>query len=217
MDGGVGHQDRAGLLGLVAAPLVVLADIVPQVLPQNGTVERADGLDVQPGGLLQKGLDGRAVLAHDVEVIPGRPLDPGPVGGQRAEGAEAVGGEEDLLAGLIAHHNLRPVDHGGHDEGQDVPAQGEGIPLLDGDGAGAVVGVVFGQHGEGFGVAHHRHIRVFLQKRARAAGVVGLQVVEDQVVGLPAGELLRHAVQPLRRGPAVHGVQNGGFLVQDDV
>ena len=57
VDGGVGHQHRVLLLRLVAAPLVVLAQVEAQVLPENRAVEGGDGGDVQTGGLLQQGLD----------------------------------------------------------------------------------------------------------------------------------------------------------------
>mgnify|MGYP006922389664 CR=1 FL=1 len=112
-------------------------------------MEGADGGDIQAGGLLQQGLDLGAVLAHNIEIVAGGLLLPTLAGGERAEGAEAVGGEEDLLHALIAHHHLRPVDHGGHDKGEGVTAQGEGVPLLHREGGGGEQGgEELGQHGE---------------------------------------------------------------------
>ena len=104
----------------------------------------ADHGNVQSGELLQRGLHLEAVLAHDIAVIAAGVVQPVPVevqlvvkqiAARGAKGAESVGGEEKLLAGLIGHHDLRPVDHGSHMEVEGMPAQGEGIPLLDGDSA----------------------------------------------------------------------------------
>ena len=217
MDGGIGHQ-HALVLRLVAAPQVILADVVAQILPQHGAVERADGPDIQAGGLLQQGLNLGAVLAHDVEVVAAGLAQPGLVGAEGPELAEAVGGEEDLLVRLIADHHLGPVDHGGHDEGEGVAAQGEDVPLLHSEGAGGpLAGKEPGQHGEGLGVAHQGHLRVLLRQQADAAGVVGLQMLDDQVVGRPAPQLRLQLLQPLLRRPAVHGVHDGHLLVEDDV
>ena len=79
------------------------------------------------------------------------------------------------------------MDHGGHDEGQGVGTQAQGVPLLDGEGAGGVVaGEELGEHLEGLGVAHQDHVRVLLRREADVPGVVGLQVLDDEVVRLPA-------------------------------
>ena len=88
-------------------------------------MERADGLDVQRSGLFQQSLHLRAVLAHDVQVVAAGLA--GPVGllvelCHRAEAAKAVGGEEDFFGGLIAHHDLGPVDHRCEHESQGVSA-----------------------------------------------------------------------------------------------
>ena len=218
MDGGVGQEDGLRLFGLVAAPEVVFAQVMTQIFPQDGAVEGADGPNIQTGGLLQQGLDLDAVLAHDVEVVPGRLGVPALPAAEGPEGAEAVGGEEKLLAGFIAHHDLRPVDHGRHDESEGVAAQGEGVPLLHGDGpVGPAAGEVFGQHGEGLGVAYHLHLREFLQQKPDAARVIRLQVLNHQIVGAAALELGVHILQPPVRRPAVHGVHDGNLFVQDQV
>ena len=180
-------------------------------------MEGGDGGDVQTGGFLQQGLDLGAVLAHDVEVVAARLLDPGAVLGDGPEGAEAVGGEQDLLRALIADHDLRPVDHGGHDEGQAMPAQGEGVPLLDSSGGIGAGGVELGQHLDGLGAGHQLHVRVPLRQGADAPGVVRLQVLDHQVVGLPPGQGGLQLLQPLPGPPLVHGVHHGHLLVQDHI
>ena len=53
----------------------------------------------------------------------------------RAEAAKAVGGEEDFFGGLIAHHDLGPVDHGCEHESQGVSAQRKALAVLHDDAA----------------------------------------------------------------------------------
>ena len=46
-------------------------------------------------------------------------------------GAEGVGAEQGFLRGIIGHHDLRPVDHRGHDEGEGMPAGRERVHFLN--------------------------------------------------------------------------------------
>ena len=138
VDGGAGHQDLLRLLGPVAGPQIVVVQVFAEVAGEDRAVQRADGGDVQRSGLFQQGLHLRAVLAHDVQVVAAGLA--GPVGllvelCHSAEAAEAVGGEEDLLGGLIAHHDLGPVDHRRKDEGEGVCAQREALAVLHDDTA----------------------------------------------------------------------------------
>ena len=99
-----------------------------------------------------------------------------------------------------------------------MAAQGEGVPLLHREGGGGEQGgEELGQHGEGLGVAHQDHIRVLLRQQADAAGVIGLQMLDDQIVGGPALQLRLQVLQPLGGGAAVHGVHDGHLVVQDQV
>ena len=187
-------------------------------LRQDRPVEGADGGNVQPRRLLEDGLDLGAVLAHDVEVVAPGLAVPVLLRVQGAELAEGVRAEEDLLRALIAHHDLRPVDHGGGDEVQHVAAQGELVPLLHREGGGEVQPrKVLPKEREGLGSAHEFYFRPALHHRLNAGGVVGLDVVDDEVVRLPAGQGGVQIVQELRALVVVHGVQDGHLLVQDHV
>ena len=217
VEAGVGDEDALALHA-VAAPGLVEVQHVGDGLRQDGAVEGADGGNVQPGGLLENGLDLGAVLAHDVEVVAPGLAVPVLLRVQGAELAEGVRAEEDLLRALIAHHDLRPVDHGGGDEVEHVAAQGELVPLLHREGGGEVQPrEVLGKEREGLGPAHEFHLRPALHHRLNAGGVVRLDVVDDEVVRLPAREGGFQVFQVLRALVVVHGVQDGHLLVQDHV
>ena len=223
-----GVADGHGLvLGLVAAPQVVLAQQVAQIAAPHRPVQGADGLNVQPRELFQGRLDLGAVFAHNVGVVAAGVLQPilvevhlvveqGAV--HRAEGAEGVGGEQDLLALLIADHHLGPVDHGGGVEAQGVLAQLQGVALLDHQGVAVHVEVVeLANHLEGFGVAHNLQVGIVGQQHLNGGAVVGLHVVDDEVIQGLVPQRGPHVLDELQRDGGVHRVQQSGFLVQNDV
>ena len=181
-------------------------------------MEGADGGDVQSGGLFQQGLNLGTVLAHDADVVP--PCLAGPVllHIQCAELAEAVGGEQHLVVGIIGHNDLRPVDHGSGNKGQGVLAQGQGGAFAHHD---STVSVVIAEellhHVEGLGGGHHCCVGVDLQKIGDVGGMVRLHMLYHQVVRLTAGQRVLNIVQPLVGEIAVHRVHNGDLLVQNDV
>ncbi len=217
VDGGVGNE-RPLLLRLVAAPQVVLADIIAQILPQHRAVEGTDGLDIQRGGLLQQSLYLGTVLTHNIQIVPPGLVQPLPLLLQRAELAEAVGGKQNLLAVLIADHHLRPVDHGRHNKMEGMAAQREGIPLLHRDLTACILaGEKLGEHGKGLGVAHQRHVRIFLRQQADASGVVRLHVLDHQIIRLASGQGLLHIPHPGHRPAAVHRVHHRHLLVQNHI
>ena len=218
MDGGVGHQ-HALLLGSIAAPHAVLLQGQRQGVPgQNGAVEGADSLDVQRRRLFQQALDLDAVLAHDVDIVPARLVHPGGIGGGVPEPAETVGGEQGLGGALIGHHHFRPVDHGGHEEAELVRPQLQNVPLLHGEGAPLEAPAGEGrQHGEGLDVAHQGHAGELVRQGGDAAGVVGLHVVDHQVVRGAARQGLVQVRQPFIGPAGVHRVHHGHFLVQNHI
>ena len=47
--------------------------------------------------------------------------------------------------------------------------------------------------------------------------MVGLQMVNHQVIGLAAGEGFGEVVHPLLPFPSIHRIQHRHFLIQDDI
>ena len=224
--GGVGDEHALFLRG-VAAPEQVFLQKIPEVLPPHRAVEGADIGDVQPGGLFQHGLDLGAVFAHDVGVVAAGLVkllahkvalvgkEP-PV--QGAEGAEGVGGEEDLFRLVIGHHHLRPVDHGGHDEAQLMPAHGEAVPLLHlMQPVAEVQGEKLGQHGPDLGVADDLRLRIAQGKGLHRGGVVRLHVGNDQIVQSPSRQRMLQIFKEGGGHRLVHRVKQNRFFVQQQI
>ena len=101
-------------------------------------VQRADVIKLKSGRLFQDCLDLRAVLADDVRVIAAGfvnviceeiDLVVEQMSVERAEGAEGVGREKHFVGQIVGHHDLGPVDHGRHDEGELVLAGAELVTL----------------------------------------------------------------------------------------
>ena len=206
VDGGISDHDRV-VLRRVGAPLVVLVDEPADVLAPHGTVQRADHADVERGGLLEKRLYLRAVLADDVrEVAPrvGQPvvleviLIGKEVAVERAEGAEGVRGEERAGGDVEAHHDLGPVDHRRHDEREGVLAKAHRVALFHEDGAGVDVKgeVVFDHLGDLF-VADDLRVGIAQHGVCQRLGVVGLHVVNDDVVERTAVQGIGHVLKEL--------------------
>ena len=226
VDAGVGDE-HALYLGGVAAPLVVLGEEVAEALPPDKAVQRADVLDVEPGGLAQRGLHLRAVLADDVGVVAAGLVEVlvhevALVGEdaavERAEGAEGVRGEEYLVGLVVGHHDLGPVDHRGHDEGELVAAGGEAVALLDEvQPLGEVGGEEAREHVADLGVADYLRLGVAQGYVLDGGGVVGLHVGDDQVVEFAPSQLVGDVVEEVVGHGLVDRVEEDGLLVQDEV
>ena len=181
-------------------------------------MEGADDGDVQTGGLFQQGLYLRAVLAHDADVVPAGFTGPVFLHIQRAKLAEAIGGEQHLVGCIVGHDDLGPVDHGGGDEGQGMLAEAQSVALAhDNPAVCVVIAEELLHHGEGLGGGHHDGVGIDLQEVGNVGGVIRLHVLNDQIVGLPAGKGVLDVVQPLVGEVPVNGVHNGNLLVQNDV
>ena len=219
VDGGVGDED-ALRLRLVLAPGVVEPEVVPEVLGEDGAVERADRPDLEPRGLLEHRLHLRAVLADDAEVVAAGLARPalGVLDVVGAELAEAVGGEEDLVRIVVGHEHLGPVDHRRRDEVQRVAAEGErGAVAHDGVAAVPVRAVEVLHHRERLGGGDDLRVGERLHERGDVGGVVGLHVLDDQVVRLARAEGLLDVVEPLVAEARVDGVHHGDAFVDDGV
>ena len=219
VDRGVGDEDALGFHA-IGRPGIVLVKIVPQVFGQHGAVEGGDDLDVELGSLFQNSLDLRAVFADDAEVVAACFAVPAlrvfhVVG---AELAEAVSREEDLVLGLIGHDDLGPVDHGSLDEIEGMLAELEGVALFDDNAAVGKVGAEEVQHhGEGLGRADENSLGIDLHKLADVGAVVGLHMLDHQVVRRAAAQCGVKIVQPGCGEVAVYGVHDRDLLVENDV
>ena len=226
VDGGVGQQD-ALLLRLIAAPKLVLLHEAPEVLPPDKAVERADRFHLQRGGLLQHRLHLRAVFAHNVGVVaPGLiqvlGKEIGLVGEeaavQRAESAEGVGGEENAVRAVVAHHDLGPVHHGRHHKVQLMPAGGERVTLLDQlHPRVPVTGEKLREHGLDFGIADDGHFRMPQHQPLQRGGVVRLHMVDHKIVQRPAAQRGVDIFKELLIDGLVRRVEEHRLLVQKQI
>ena len=190
-------------------------------------MQRADVVYLEPGGLAQHGLHLRAVLADDVGVVAAGLVEVlahevALVGEdaavERAEGAEGVGGEEYLVGGVVGHHDLRPVHHRGHDEGEAVAAGAEGVALLDQMYAvGEVGGEEAREHVAYLCVADNFGLGIAQGDVLDGGGVVGLHVGDYQVVELAAAQDVGHVVEEVVRHGLVNRVEEYGLLVEYEI
>ena len=201
----IGDRD-ALVLGLIARPGVIGVEVVAQVLGQHGAVERADDLDVQVGGLLEDGLHKLAELTDDAKVVAASLASPalGILDVVGAKLAKAVGTKEHLVGGLVGEDHLRPVNVGGADKGQAVATQVEHVALFDDHLALGVVGAkVVDHHAEGAHAGHNLGLGIALHKGSDTGGVIGLHVMDDQVVRRTAIEHGLEVAEPLVNKTAV--------------
>ena len=183
-------------------------------------MEGADSADVEAAHLLQRLIDLHAVAAADVDVVAA--AFGGPVVGVGVVGAElheAVSGEHHLVAVVVGHEHLGPVHHRCGDEAQRAAAQREGASVghshrasFEGEGVVELV-----DEGDGFGRGHEGERGIALHHLDDGAGVVGLDVLDDEVVGRAVGQGVGEVVHPLVGASGVDGVHHGHLLVEDDV
>ena len=201
----IGDRD-ALVLGLIARPGVIGVEVVAQVLGQHGAVERADDLNVQVGGLLENGLHELAELTDDAKVVAASLASPalGILDVVGAKLAKAVGTKEHLVGGLVGENHLGPVNVGGADKGQAVAAQIEHIALFDDHFALGEVGAkVVDHHAESTHAGHDLRLGIALHKGGDTGGVIGLHVMDDQVVRRTAIEHGLEVAEPLVNKTAV--------------
>ena len=66
---------------------------------------------------------------------------------------------------------------------QGMGAKAKGVAFFDDEGASGQVEVVeLADKGEGFGVAHKRQVRITQQKLCDIGAVIGLHMVDDQII-----------------------------------
>ena len=88
------------------------------------------------------------------------------------------------------------MDQRGHDKGQLVAAQGQGIPLLHRlEAALHLHGEELLDHGQGLGVADDGGLRVAAQDRSQRGGVIRLHVVDYEIIYFPVPDNLGYVVE----------------------
>ena len=190
-------------------------------------MQRTDAGDVQRGSLFEQGLHLRAVLADNVRIIAPRLVHPAVVkgefvrkeiAGQRAEGAERIGGEERALGDIEGNHGLGPVYHGRHMEGKGMPSRAERIAFGNGNCA-----IVHGraeklrEHDVGFAVAHDFDGGVAQNQLLDAGAVVRLHVVDNEVVEAAPGQRMGEIFVKLAADRTIHRVHQDGLFVQHQI
>ena len=221
---GAVHNDDALVQGFVAAEFVVHVHHAGYLLAPYGSVRAANGLYGQPAEFLQGFLHGHAVLAHDVGVVAhhfvpvffGVHLLVGDAAVQRAEASEAVAGKEDVVGLVEGHHGFRPVHHGREVELQGVPAQRERVAIFHFQRVVANAVVAF-DHVERFVVPHQGDMRKIAPQQPYGAGMVGFHVVDDEVIDGARARYASDFVNEQVAEAAVHRVDNGYFLVLNQV
>ena len=217
VDGGVGDEDAVGLRQ-IAGPDVIQVDVVSQILLQHRSVQRQDLLDLQGRGLLQNRLHLCAVFADDAEVISSRLAGPVFVHVQRAELAESVRGEQDLLRGLVGHHDLRPVNHGREHKVQLMLAQIQHVAVSHFDGlADLDVREVLSDHLESLAVADHGGLGIFLHEGLDRRGVVRFHVLHHQVIRAHAPQRQLDVLQPLIGLSLIDGIHDRDLIIDDRI
>src|SRR5699024_7447850 len=131
---------------------------------------------------------------------------------------EGVRGEEDLIRLVVGHHDLGPVDHGGHDKGELVPAGAEHVALRDDVQPRIQVRVeVVLEHGLDLRVADDGRLRISERDVADGRRVVGLHVRDDKVVQAPATQLVGQVLEEVVADGLVYSVEEDGLFIFNKV
>ena len=96
-------------------------------------------------------------------------------------------------------------------------AGGQGVPLVHQDGPLGVGGVELADHVDGLAVAHDAGLGVAEHQVAQGGSVVGLHVVDEDIVQLPAAEGMLQILHKLGLDRSVHRIEEDSLLVQEQV
>ena len=190
-------------------------------------VQRADVIKLKSGRLFQDCLHLRAVLADDVRVIAagfvnvvGKEIDlvVEQAAVERAEGAEGVGREKHFVGKIIGHHDLGPMHHRSHDEGEFMLAGAELVTLGN--------DVVFKRvrqreelpkHGLDLRVADDGDLGVTQGKLLDRCRVVRLHVGNDKIIELPSTQSVGEVFKKRAADGLVDGVEQNGLFVIEQI
>ena len=110
------------------------------------------------------------------------------------------------------------MNHRGHDESKGVLAGRERVHLLDELHAPVQIErEEILHHRARLGVADDGQLGVAQDELADGRGVVGLHVLHDEIVELPAGEHMVDVFKEQAADGLVHGVDQDGLLVQQQI
>ena len=184
----IGDGDRFRGVHRRRAPVFIQVDIIGDVGAQHRTVPVADELNVPPLDLFQRVGHVRIRSDDVVEIILVRVVEIAldqvvehPLVAVMA--AERIAGEQRGPLGNIGVHGIRPVQHRHPEEAERQPAKVQLVALADHHARKRTVDDL-GQKLDGRLGADHRGVRRDLQQRGDRADVVGLGMVDDQIVDL---------------------------------
>lgn len=69
----------------------------------------------------------------------------------------------------------------------------------------------------GFLTSHNPHTGIGPQNVHHCSAVVGLHVVDNQIVQLPAGQYMGHILHILYAHGPVHSIEQHGFIIQEQI
>ena len=216
--------DDCARLAFVAAHAVVEVEDRGDFALPDGAVRRADRLGGQRTHLGERLLHRSAVFADDrgvvaphlVPVAGGVELRVGDASVECAERAESVAREERLLLGTPGDHRLGPVDHRGHVEREGPAAQIERVALADLLRLG-LDAVEAAEHVERLGVADDPHPGPDPAERGDRRRVVGLHMVDDEVVDLAVADFAPDVALQAVAERCLYGVDQGDPFARDQV
>ena len=181
-------------------------------------MERADLLDVERCRFFQESLHLCAVFADDTDVVTSRFVSPRLVSVERAKLAESVGGKEHLILAVVGHDDLGPVNHGSRYKVQCMRAEGKRVTFADDH---ALIRKVSAEeifhHCKRLRGSDHGDARICLDEIHDVRGVVGLHVLDHEIIGAFRAEHVLNVIEPFVREACVYRVHNGDLFVHDDV
>ncbi|MPN04107.1 hypothetical protein SDC9_151343 [bioreactor metagenome] len=196
--GSIGHH-HACLLRPVGGPSgIFFQHLVHIFSAQNRSVQRTDQFNFLPAHLLQRAKHLLAIFSDYVGVIPAGFLHmlvkvihivAKKVAVISAETAKGIRGKQDMLAGLVSEHHLRPVHHRGHVKTQGMPAQRQFIALLYLQGPVFQIHLVkLFDHLKGFRVADNLDIRPHAADILYVRAVIRFHMVDHHIIKRPAAQ-----------------------------
>ena len=218
-------DDRGALRRLLAAHAVVKPDdFFHAVATVDGAVRRADHPDRQRSGLFEGSLHVDAEAGHDSGVIAARfvgvnahvQLVAEDAAVERAVAAESVAGKGDAAGVLEGDHRLGPVHHRDRGEGQAVRAQRQRFAVLHFLRAHGRA-IELPDQSQRLFVGDDGDVGVHLAQHADRAGMVGLDVVNDQIVHGAAADDALDALEIFAEKFRLDAVDQRHFSVVDQI